>query len=274
MNRVRSSGPGGFDHKHEEKEREELIHEQEARRQAEEFNRIKDEFLDILSHELKSPLTNILGWSELLLENRLNEKAARQAIEIIERNARYLMELHGLIIGAYREGKDSRNNFRSPVADIDSLGDDDEVNNCSYLPIDELICPPRLIGLKILIVIEDEETRETTRSVLNACQANVMTVSTAAEAATFLEIWHPDIVVSDIDVPGLDGFDLIKKIKALEQRLGCTIPAIALTASSGYEDWMHIMSAGFQLYVSKPVDIDELTIAVASLAKWNEKRVA
>ena len=78
--------------------------------------------------------------------------------------------------------------------------------------------------------------------------------------------WRPDVLVSDIEMPGQDGYTLIRKVRALDPERGGKTPAVALTAFSRPEDRIRSLGAVFNIHVSKPVDPDELTAIIASLA--------
>ena len=81
-----------------------------------------------------------------------------------------------------------------------------------------------------------------------------------------LQQWRPDVLVSDIEMPGMDGYSLIRRIRALEPEQGGKTPAAALSAISRPEDRVRSMVAGFNIHVSKPIDPRELAATVASLA--------
>ena len=78
--------------------------------------------------------------------------------------------------------------------------------------------------------------------------------------------WRPDLLLTDINMPGEDGYSLIKKLRALEPEQGANIPAIALTAMARTEDSEQALTAGFQMHIPKPVDIEELAEAIVGLA--------
>jgi CheY-like chemotaxis protein len=95
--------------------------------------------------------------------------------------------------------------------------------------------------------------------------AVVRTVTSAAAALEALGEWTPDVIVSDIGMPGEDGYVLIRKIRALEADRGGRIPAIAVTAFGSVQDRIRILSAGFDSHVPKPVEPAELATVIASL---------
>jgi signal transduction histidine kinase/ActR/RegA family two-component response regulator len=123
-----------------------------------------------------------------------------------------------------------------------------------------------LDGLRILVVDDQYDMLEVIQAVLTQCGAEVRTATTAGEAFEVLKAWKPDLLVSDIGMPGEDGFELIGKIRALKPEEGGAIPAVALTAYSRVEDRVKTLSAGFQMHVPKPVEPAELATIIASLA--------
>ncbi len=125
----------------------------------------------------------------------------------------------------------------------------------------------KLNGLRISIVDDDNDACNLLRFSLEMSGAEVKTSSCVADAMQTLRDWRPDILLTDINMPGEDGYSLIRKVRALEPEQGFDIPAIALTAMARDEDSENAISAGFQVHLAKPVDIDELAEAIASLAK-------
>lgn len=127
--------------------------------------------------------------------------------------------------------------------------------------------PPTLNGLLVLIVEDEADTREWISTVLETCGARVIAVDSVDEAMVALETERPDVLTSDVGLPGEDGYALIRKIRELEPRMGGTIPAVALTAYARVEDYQEAIAAGFQLHVAKPIRAAELIAVVASLAR-------
>lgn len=391
-----------------------LAREKAAREEAEEANRLKDEFLATVSHELRTPLTAILGWSNMLLGGRLNEEMQSRALETIHRNAQSqnqlisdLLDVSRIISGKLRldlrtvelspiieaaveatrpaaEGKgitlnallnpragpingdadrlqqviwnlltnaikftpeggrivvkselvnsqveitvqDSgigiRREFLPHVFDRFRQGDpgtnrlhgglglglsivrqlvelhggttsvesEGEGRGTTFivrlpfisrqtgpeteariLPLTgahlELECPPALQGVRVLIVDDEADTRELLRAVLEHCRADVITVRTTAEALEAIVRFRPDVLVSDLGMPGEDGYALIEKVRALPIERGGQTPAAALTAYVRAEDRVKVLRSGYQLHVPKPVEPAELVTVVAHLA--------
>jgi CheY-like chemotaxis protein/anti-sigma regulatory factor (Ser/Thr protein kinase) len=129
-----------------------------------------------------------------------------------------------------------------------------------------------LAGLKVLVVDDQSDARDLIKRVLEDCAAEVVTAATAEEALVLLETYRPDVLVSDIGMPDADGFELLRRIRALGAERGGKIPAIALTAFARSEDRTRALRAGFLVHVSKPVDSSELVATVASITGRVEPR--
>jgi PAS domain S-box-containing protein len=390
-----------------EAEREKLLQrEQTAREEAESANRIKDEFLAVLSHELRSPLNPILGWTSLLRNGRLDVAKTAYALETIERNAKLQVQLIEDLLDISRilRGKLSLNvmpvdlrvvitaaletvrlaaeakslqiqtifspkvvtinadagrlqqvvwnllsnaiKFTSNKGQItveltivenyaqiqvsdtgkgikpdflpyifehfrqedgtttrkfgglglglaiarqivemhggtiaaSSLGDGQGATFTVKLPLprnknhgttDELLpVLPTLSGfplsnVQVLVVDDDTDTREFIVFILEIAGAIVTSVPSALEALKVLVQFKPDVLVSDIGMPEMDGYMLMREIRAMIQ--GKTIPAIALTAYALETDRHQAILAGFQKHVSKPIEPDMLVQAIVSL---------
>ena len=127
-----------------------------------------------------------------------------------------------------------------------------------------------LTGLKVLVVDDEADARGLVRRLLEDCGATVIVAASASEGYWMLQSERPDILVSDIGMPGEDGYSLIRRVRALETEKGGNTPAVALTAYARAEDRMKAVVAGFQHHVVKPVEPAELITMVASLAKRGE----
>jgi signal transduction histidine kinase len=124
----------------------------------------------------------------------------------------------------------------------------------------------RLNGLRLLVVDDDEDSRELIGCMLADRGATVSSASSAAEALRLFADSPPDLLVSDIGMPNVNGYTLIRRVRSLSGDRGGRIPAVALTAYARAEDGERAFAAGFQAYVTKPVDPDRLTAVVANLA--------
>lgn len=405
--------------KQSERAREQLlVREQQAREQAEQANRLKDEFVATISHELRAPLNAILGWSRLLRGGKLDSEASAKAVETIERSAenqarliedlldisriitgklqlemrtidstaaaraalenvtpaaeakgiqlisdldsdtsfisgdadrlqqiiwnllsnaikftprgglikvrlmrdhsqavisvrdtgqgidpdflphvfdrfrqadsssvrkhgglglglaivRHLVELHGGTISAHSDGIGHGATFtiRLPIAPL-------RVQATTFDPGTQtgewrlrLDANPILKGLKILIVDDEEDARQMLAHTLIGYGAKVIAASSAGEA---LEALNPqsenqfDLMISDIGMPEMDGYSLIRQVRELKIGPGGKLPAIALTAYAQTQDRLRALAAGFQHHVPKPVEPAELAAVIASLTR-------
>ena len=352
-----------------------LAREKSAREDAEEANRLKDEFLATVSHELRTPLTAILGWSNMLLAGGLNDEMRARALDIIHRNAqsqnqlisdlldvsriisgklrldlrtvelpaiieaaveatgpaaeakgvrlttaldprsgpingdadrlqqvvwnlltnaikftdeggeikvslrsvdtrveitvrdtgmgiaaeflphifdrfrqadpgtnrvhggmglglsivRQLVELHGGTVRAESEGRGKGSTF---TVNLPFVNFKRGPERAEHLPLDargyaEINCPPSLQGLRVLAVDDEEDTREMIRAVLEHCKMEVVMAASASEALEAIARSHPDVLISDLGIPGEDGYALIAKVRALPAERGRAIAAEA-----------------------------------------------
>lgn len=135
-------------------------------------------------------------------------------------------------------------------------------------------CPPSLVGLNVLVVDDEADSRELIIAVLTQCNATVTAVNSASEALTALISMQPDVLISDLGMPDEDGYSLIKKVRALPPQSGGRIPAVALTAYARAEDRIKVLASGFQMHAPKPVEPAELAAIVASLAQRRESSAA
>jgi len=126
-----------------------------------------------------------------------------------------------------------------------------------------------LAGLRILAVDDDQDTRKLLEVVLGKYGAEVKSVGSAAEAlreVTAESSPRPDVLICDIAMPDESGYDLIHKVRMLKPERGGSIPAIALTGYTSAVDRMRALAAGFQNHVSKPIEPQELSTVIASVA--------
>lgn len=404
----------------EERLRISLMHEQMARADAENANRMKDEFLATVSHELRTPLTAIMGWSHMMRKGNLDEVTMARAIATIERNAksqaqlvedildvsrmimgklrlnitpvdlaavinaaidsvqlaadskgiklevtldpsarhtigdanrlqqvvwnllsnaikftpaggnvtlrleraenfvslcisdsgcgigsdflpfvfdrfrqadgtptrthgglglglaivRHLVELHGGTVRADSAGVDNGATFviSLPLAPAQETKAATQKTTKAALRLVEdqkeyAPALPLLSDVEVLVVDDDADTLHIISVMLEEQHAKVQTAASVAEALEVLQWYKPDLVVSDLGMPGEDGYALIEKLRAIDAKHGRRTPAIALTSYVRVADRTRALSAGFNLFVPKPVEPNELITAVAHLAK-------
>jgi len=183
---------------------------------------------------------------------------------------RHIVELHGGEITANSDGKDLGSKFtvkfpllatgarengvplgRHPIA-RDTLAD---------------VHLERLDGIRVLVVEDEPSASEALLVLFTSTGAEAKVAGSTGEALAVFEDWQPDVVVSDIAMPGEDGYSLIRRIRQRGADRGGGVPAVALTAYAKIEDRVTILGAGFQMYLSKPANPNELIAVVRSLAK-------
>jgi len=390
--------------------------EQRARQDAETANRMKDDFLATLSHELRSPLNSILGWVTLLREGRLSEEARASALQTVERSARaqnriisdlldvsriingqlrlnprnlelgpiveagveavrpaadakgillrlsldgeagrisgdsdrlqqivwnlvsnaikftpqggvvevrlervgsyvqlavsdtgagispaflpfvfdrfrqadssstrkqgglglglaivrHLVEQHGGTVHAESEGGGKGAVFivRLPLTSQGGGVREQHVQSAARLDAVTLDCPPPLEGLRVLVLDDEVDARDLVSAILVKCDADVRTAASVGEALTILSNgspWRPEVLIADIEMPGADGYELMRLVRTLPPESGGQVPAVALTAHARVEDRMKALSAGFVMHVAKPVEPAELLTVLGSV---------
>jgi signal transduction histidine kinase/ActR/RegA family two-component response regulator len=182
---------------------------------------------------------------------------------------RHLVELHGGSVRAESPGEGSGASFS-----INLPIQKDSVEGRKYrritaeLPLVATIADsiPTLDGLKVLLVDDDADTLQILSTALSDRQARVQTATSVKETMALLEWYQPDILVSDLVMPDEDGYSLIGKLRAVEANKRRQIPAVALTACVRVDDRKRALSAGFNMFVPKPVEPSELVLAIANLA--------
>jgi PAS domain S-box-containing protein len=119
----------------------------------------------------------------------------------------------------------------------------------------------------VLLVEDDADSRDLFVSILHKCGARVTDTDNGQEALKVLEAERPDVLVSDVGMAKMDGYSLIRNVRALADGAAQHIPAIALTAFARVEDRRRALAEGFQMHLAKPIDPAELTRAIAELAR-------
>jgi CheY-like chemotaxis protein len=131
-----------------------------------------------------------------------------------------------------------------------------------------------LAGVRALVVEDEDDARELIKAVLAQYGADVVVSSSAAEAFALITTTpeRPNVIVTDLSMPDEDGYSLLRRVREWEREHGLHIPVIALTAYGRSEDRARALTAGFQMHVAKPVEPDELAVAIASLVDRNDNR--
>jgi PAS domain S-box-containing protein len=185
---------------------------------------------------------------------------------------RHLVELHGGSVSVQSEGVGRGATFiarfplvaAEPEASAAPEPGSPAVHPDRSAPIER---EPSLEGVHVLVVDDELDARELLRSLLQSCGARVSTAASADEAARTLRDARPDLLVSDIGMPGQDGIELIARVRASGPASGGSIPAVALTAFARPEDRARALSAGFSAYLTKPVDLSLLLRTLARLLR-------
>ncbi len=171
---------------------------------------------------------------------------------------RHVVELHSGSVSAESEGPGMGATFRVslPLGSVDS-GAAHGASSASFEDVR---------GVRVLLVEDEDDTREAYSVLLRELGAEVCAVTSAKDALEALIALRPDVILSDVSMPGEDGFSFIEKVRRREVEVGGYVPAAALTALASDEDRKRAISAGFQLHVPKPVDSARLASVVSRLA--------
>jgi signal transduction histidine kinase len=183
---------------------------------------------------------------------------------------RHLIEAHGGTVSARSsgEGKGATFTLSLPVAIARPIVErerEPSTHREGPRRVDGAL-PPSLMGLRLLAVDDDRDSLDLIMTVLANAGAEVRVSASAAEALKIVQGWRPDVLISDIEMPGEDGYAFIQKVRSLDAEVAGKVPAVALTAYGKAEDRHRSISAGFSTHVAKPVDPAELVAIVASLA--------
>jgi signal transduction histidine kinase/CheY-like chemotaxis protein len=179
-----------------------------------------------------------------------------------------LAELHGGSVRVKSGGIDKGTTFivSLPVSVVHTL--DKNENRLRSLPgkHESLLVKANLKGIKVTVVDDDADAIGLVRRVLENCGATVEACTSALSCLARFPTWLPDVLISDIGMPEMDGYTLIEKIRKLPPESGGQVAAIALTAFAGSDDRRLAMMAGFDIHVAKPVEPGELAAVVSRLA--------
>lgn len=190
---------------------------------------------------------------------------------------RHLVEMHGGTVEAESGGEGSGSTFtvKLPLITLRSVEVSPEKSKEREHPTSNrdvpFECTPELEGLHVLVVDDEEDGRALVTVVLEKCGAKVTEADSAAAGLKLLQELRPDILLSDLGMPGEDGYSLIKKVRALSVEQGGITPAAALTAYARVEDRMKVLRAGFQIHLPKPVEPAELIAVVANLSGRHQR---
>lgn len=181
--------------------------------------------------------------------------------------ARHLVEIHGGTIKADSPGEGHGSAFTIKLPIIEAGARPTTTLPEAREQNDPSVTPQMLSGVNVLLVDDDTDTLKLMTTALTRRHATVTAVSSAGEAIQAIRRRRPDVLVSDIAMPGEDGYGLIEKVRSLESNETETIPAVAITAYAKEEDRERALSSGFQIYLAKPVELTELISVVARAAR-------
>lgn len=186
---------------------------------------------------------------------------------------RKLVELHGGNVSAHSDGSGKGASFTvslpiAPLATRSSTTTSHESSAQSHrIPLNTEDFG--LAGVVVLLVEDDDDARNMLASVLSSAHAVVETASNAEEALLLWEGMCPDLIVSDIGMPGMDGYGFIAEVRQREKQSNLpSVPAVALTAYARVQDRMRALTSGFQMHVAKPVEPAELLTVLSTLRSW------
>src|SRR5262245_22281101 len=181
---------------------------------------------------------------------------------------KHLVQLHGGTVVAHSDGEGKGAAFTVALPTTPALlpAEFAPRDQPSAVPVEDQQKIVRLDGLRVLVADDDAESVALADAILKGAGADVCACPSADAAFDMLRHWRPDVIVSDIEMPGEDGYGLMQRVRALAPGDGGDTPAIALTAYGRPMDRLRALGSGFNMHVPKPVDPGELTAIVADLA--------
>jgi len=187
---------------------------------------------------------------------------------------RHLVEIHGGTVQAESAGKDKGSTFTVLLPGVPGRGaaaPKSEQESQQHISGAETAM---LSGLRILVVDDDSDGREVIATELTLYGANTIVSDSADDAIRKMEALRPDVIVADIGMPGEDGYSMMRKIRNSSSERTRLTPAIALTAYAGDGNRQRALDAGYQKHISKPVEPEELAVAIAGVARLSQSKTA
>jgi CheY-like chemotaxis protein len=228
----------------------------EERANAEAATRSKDEFIAMVSQELRTPLSVIIGWVRLLRNGSLSEQARNHALDVIERNASAQDKLVSDLLDISRANSTAPGVIKKPAPGARQP---------------DLVRPSTLAGLTVLVVDDESDVRDLLRVILESCGMEVHDAASAGEGLAKLETEAIDLIISDVAMPAEDGYSFIRAVRTMADKDKAHIPAVALTALTRNEDRRRALLEGFNVHMSKPVEPAELLVSLADLGQHLNK---
>jgi CheY-like chemotaxis protein len=178
---------------------------------------------------------------------------------------RQIVELHAGTVSVESDGIGRGAKFTVKLPLLTASETSSTRRESGELRSDALMVTRDLEGVRVLVVDDEVDTRDLLRAVLSKRGARVTTAESASVALK--KIWRrkPDVLISDVGMPGTDGYELMRRVRLLPEERGGRIPAVALTAYAREQDRKRALAAGYQLHLTKPVEVAELSATVAHL---------
>jgi len=175
---------------------------------------------------------------------------------------RHVVDLHGGAVAAESAGKGQGSLFivRIPLSTTPISTAPAEVG-----VMESAAQSPSKSKRRVLVVEDDDDAREVVTACLERVGFEVRVAQSANDALQSISTWRPEVIVSDISMPEIDGYEFIRRLRALPEDQGGRVPALALTAYARLEDAAKAMSSGYQAHIAKPINPEELSAAIARL---------
>jgi CheY-like chemotaxis protein len=182
---------------------------------------------------------------------------------------RQLVELHRGTVTAESSGENAGATFRVmlPVPSLPEVPNAAEKTHPKNERNSPTTAQHSLNGLCVLVVDDEQDARELVAALLTTCGAEVVSVGSGTEALDQMKQQRFDLLISDIGMPGMNGYELIERIRQLGEKHGGRTPAMALTAYAGFDDRKRALAAGYEMHIPKPFVAAELISAAIFLTE-------
>ncbi|MDQ2643069.1 MAG: PAS domain S-box protein [Myxococcota bacterium] len=184
---------------------------------------------------------------------------------------RHIVELHGGQVQAYSQGAGTgaRFSITLPVRAVTAETEHAERPTLPAVEEREQPAAASLRGIRVVVIDDEPDARDLLKAVLSQAGAVVEVAASATEGYALVQRAPPDVLVSDLGMPDIDGYTLIRRIRLLDESQGGRVPALALSAYTRIEDRAKALASGFTRHVAKPVNPGDLVSAVAELASFS-----